>query len=149
MLETPHALVAAAIAAKIPNPVISLPLAFASHFVLDMTPHWNPHINTELKRDGKVSNKSIAIIGLDLGLTTVSTLAIASTSSTPLILLFAAFLGMLPDIIEAPYFFFKNRHPFLLKWLKFQKSIQVDVGIIPGILTQIFVTAAAIWWIFS
>ena len=49
MLETPHVAVGAAIAASIPNPLIAIPLAFASHFALELVPHWNPHLNTELK----------------------------------------------------------------------------------------------------
>ena len=52
MLETPHVAVAAAIAYKIPDPTISLPLVFVSHFVFDMYPHWNPLIHKEKKLYG-------------------------------------------------------------------------------------------------
>jgi len=57
VLETPHVVVGAAIATKIANPFISLPLAFASHFLLEKVPHWNPHLNTEKKNTaGSVGN---------------------------------------------------------------------------------------------
>lgn len=41
MLSTPHILVGAAIVKAIPNPYISLPLAFLSHFLFDFIPHWD------------------------------------------------------------------------------------------------------------
>jgi len=39
MLYTPHFLVGAAILKYIPNPVVGLPLALASHIALDLIPH--------------------------------------------------------------------------------------------------------------
>lgn len=41
MLSTPHILVGGAIVKSIPNPYISLPLAFISHFLFDAIPHWD------------------------------------------------------------------------------------------------------------
>lgn len=150
MLETPHALVGMAIATKIPNPLISIPLAFTSHFVLDMVPHWNPHINTELKKNGRVTNKSISVIATDLVVAGISTLAISTSidSANAMVLILAASASILPDAIEAPYFFLKSKNKLLLKYVKFQKSIQVDADFWPGTITQIAVGLAALWWIF-
>ena len=58
MLETPHVAVGAAIAVAIPNPYLAIPLALASHMILDHTPHWNPHFYTETKKFGKPTQKS-------------------------------------------------------------------------------------------
>jgi hypothetical protein len=55
VLETPHVVVGAAIATKVANPALAIPLAFASHFVLEKIPHWNPHLNTELKKFGRLA----------------------------------------------------------------------------------------------
>ncbi len=41
MLATPHALVGAIIASKVHNPAIGLPIAFFSHFLFDLVPHWD------------------------------------------------------------------------------------------------------------
>lgn len=41
MLATPHALIGAVIASKIHNPAIGLPVAFFSHFLFDLVPHWD------------------------------------------------------------------------------------------------------------
>lgn len=40
MLTTPHAAAGIAIGAIIPNPLLAAPVAIASHFLLDMVPHW-------------------------------------------------------------------------------------------------------------
>lgn len=153
MLETPHALVGAAIATKIPNPIVALPLAFASHFLLDMVPHWNPHLNTELKKYGKVSKKSTYIVIVDVVLSLVLGTFIATSfasSDTHMLYIFGgAFFGVLPDVVEGPYFFLKWKSKFIQKWLTFQKSIQVDTTLVPGLATQFATIIATFWWVAS
>jgi len=153
MLETPHVIVGAAIASKIPNPLISLPLAFGSHFILDKVPHWNPHLNTETQKYGKVTKKSTALVAMDVGLALVSGLTIASTSlpsvSHALVILFGSFFAVLPDVVEGPYFFLNYKTNFIKKWIAFQKSIQTDTTPIPGLLIQVLTIVAAIFWIAS
>ena len=39
MLYTPHLLTGAVILKFVPNPIVGLPLALLSHFILDMMPH--------------------------------------------------------------------------------------------------------------
>ena len=133
MLETPHVVVGAAIATFIPNPLIALPLAFGSHFVLEKVPHWNPHLNTELKKYGKVTKNSTAIVAVDVVLSLVLGFAIASrvlpNTNHFIVVLMACFMSVLPDLIEGPYFFLGIDSPFVQKWIKFQKSIQNDTSI--------------------
>lgn len=153
VLETPHAIVGAAIASKIPNPFISLPLAFASHFVLDRIPHWNPHLNTELKNNGKVTEKSKKIIALDV----VSALSIGISiafmklpdQNAAIYVLLGAFCAVLPDLVEGPYFFWNIRTKAIDRWLKFQKSIQNDTSALPGLAIQLVTVIMAIWWIMN
>jgi len=151
MLETPHALVGAAIATKIPNPAIALPLAFASHFVLDMVPHWNPHLNTEIKKFGKVTPQTTVLIATDVVLALIFGSIMATnfaTSNAHMVNIFlGAFAGVAPDVIEAPYFFLKWKNKFLIRWLAFQKSIQVDTTVVPGLTTQVATVIAALWWV--
>lgn len=40
MLTTPHAVTGATIAVLLPHPLLCVPVAIASHFVLDSVPHW-------------------------------------------------------------------------------------------------------------
>ena len=150
MLETPHVVVGAAIATAIPNPLISIPLALASHFVLDRVPHWNPHLNTELKKFGKITTQTRTIVIMDviLSLTLgfyIASLALPNTAHA-MTILFASFAAVLPDVIEVPYFFFGLKTKFIKNWIKFQKSIQVDTTPIPGLLTQVVTILAAFLW---
>lgn len=153
MLETPHVVVGAAIATKITNPLLSIPLAFCSHFILEAIPHWNPHINTEMKKAGKVSVNSKKIIAADVALSLTSGFYIASVipnKTQSIFILLACFAAVLPDLIEAPYFFGGRKIKFITKiWIPFKKSLQVDTKIIPGLITQLLVIAVSFYWIFN
>jgi hypothetical protein len=151
MLETPHVAVGAAIATKIVNPFLAIPLAFGSHFLLDRVPHWNPHLNTEIKKYGKVTKKSTQIVMFDVILAFMvgvffASRALPDTGRATAILL-GSFAAVLPDVIEGPYFFLKMKSKFIASWLKFQKSIQVDTDIIPGLTTQLVTLLAVFWWL--
>ena len=151
MLETPHVIVAAAIAFKIGNPAIALPLALGSHFILEKVPHWNPHLNTELKKYGSLTDQTKNIIVADtvasiLGGTYIASLVLPDTIHAATILA-ACFMGALPDIAEAPYFLWHKKSKFLENLVKFQKSIQNDTSLLPGLLTQAATILAAFLWI--
>lgn len=152
MLESPHVAVAAAIAYKIPNPLVAIPLAFASHFLLELVPHWNPHLNTEIKKTGKVSKFSTNVVIADVILALIIGFYVASKAlpnySHFAVILFASFFGVLPDVIEGPYYFLNIKSNFIEKiWIPFQKSIQNDTSIIPGLITQTVTIGLALLWI--
>ncbi len=146
MLETPHVAIGAAIAVAIPNPLISIPLAFASHFLMDMVPHWNPHISTEMKKFGKLTKPTLIFIAVDMIFATLLTIFIAKTN--PYIYL-AAFMSILPDIAEGPYFLFGWRNKYLDVVLRLQRSIQASADIFWGLTTQVVVIIASLYWIFA
>ncbi len=153
MVEFPHAIVGAAIATAIPNPLISLPLAFASHFVLDLVPHWNPHIYTEIKKHGKILPKTLIIIIVDsvFALITgfwITTRALPDTTHAVTIL-FGAFFAVIPDLAEIPYYFFQVKNKFFVRLVEFEHKLQTNTTFVPGILTQVVVVAAAFWWVFG
>ncbi|MEK7521934.1 MAG: hypothetical protein AAB599_04015 [Patescibacteria group bacterium] len=161
VIELPHAVVGAAIAAKVGNPALSLPLALASHFVLDMVPHWNPHLNREVAKYGHITRTTKYVIGLDVAASLCAGFFIASTAlpdsnrslltipMEALLIILGAFLGVLPDVLEAPYFFWRSKSTFLKKLVAFQSSMQFNVPIIPGLISQLLVIAAAFWWVFG
>src|SRR3990170_6793978 len=72
VLETPHVIVGAAIATKVVHPALAIPLAFASHFVLEKVPHWNPHLNTETEKFGAPTKKSTTIVIIDASIALIS-----------------------------------------------------------------------------
>jgi hypothetical protein len=153
MLETPHVFLGAAIASKIPNPFISIPLSFASHFILEKVPHWNPHLNTETQKYGYPTRKSIIITTADSTFALLSGSFIAyqalPNQALSLTILASCLASILPDLIEAPYFFLRIRNKYIARWIDFQKSLQVDTTPVWGALTQVAVIIAAIFWIRS
>lgn len=153
VLETPHVIVGAAIATKVVNPALALPLAFASHFVLEKVPHWNPHLNTETEKYGKPTKQSTKIVILDVATSLVAGFYIASRvlpdTGHFVIILAASAAAVLPDIVEGPYFFLNMRSKIIKRWILFQKSIQEDTTVVPGLLTQLVTVIAAFYWIFT
>lgn len=151
MIELPHAALGAAIAYKIGNPALALPLALASHFALDLVPHWNPHLNDEIKNYGKITVRTKKVLSLDvlasLGIGFyIASLALPDTKQA-IIILFGAFLGVLPDVAEAPYFFSGSKNAILRNLVKLQSSLQFNVPLIPGLISQALMLAATLWWV--
>ncbi len=150
MLETPHVIVGAAIATKVGNPALAIPLAFASHFILDRIPHWNPHFYTETQKFGMPTKKSTTIAVGDEVLAIGTSLFIASMAlpnyGQAFVILASCFAAVLPDQIKFPYFFLKNRGGFLERWTTFERSNQANAPLIPGVLTQVLTMGAALLW---
>jgi len=153
MLETPHVVVGAAIATKVVNPALSIPLALGSHFLLEKIPHWNPHLNRETEKYGQPTKKSTQIVIADATTALVfgSFVAYQALPNTghAIGILATCLASVLPDLIEAPYFFLHIRKEAIKKWIKFQKSLQADAPLSWGILTQLVVIAVGAWWIFG
>ncbi len=149
MLELAHALTGGVIAYKIGNPALSLPLALASHFAIDLLPHWNPHISTEKKKLGFLSRKTTFFILADclVGLTFGLFLAFKTLPDTKrmFFVLMGCFLAILPDLIEAPFFFFNKKGKFLKIFIKFQGRLQFNVGFWPGMLFQAFYVSVLLY----
>jgi len=125
-----------AIATIIPNPWVGLPLAFLSHFVVDKLPHWN----------WEPDARPLSLLGIVLDLILLETLVVrlAFHSSFRPYLAATAFLAILPDLVEAPYIFFgfDNRH--LRKLCRFQKRLQNRAAVLPGLVTQILLSALCV-----
>ena len=151
MLETPHVFVGAAIATAIPNPFLAIPLAFASHFVMEMVPHWNPHLNSETEKFGAPTRRSTVITSIDSTLALVSGSLIAYRAlpniHQAILILACCFFAVLPDVMEGPYFFLHMKNAWIKRWISFQKSLQCDTTAFWGILTQLTIIAAVILWL--
>lgn len=150
MLETPHVALGATIATKIPNPLISIPLAFASHFLLERVPHWNPHLNTEIKKYGKITKSSKIIVAVDvlfsLGIGFYAASTVSPDTNHSATILIASLASVLPDVIEGPYFFLNMKSKAISNWIKFQKTLQNDTSPLPGLATQVVTLFASFWW---
>lgn len=153
MLETPHVIVGAVIASKIGNPWLSVPLAFASHFLLDKVPHWNPYLSTEIKITGKLKTSTVKIIGIDSELALLCGLILAlrflPNLSKVLVIVTACFFAILPDLLEFPYYFLHTKNPLIKKWVVIQKHLQTDTTVFYGLFTQVLIVFAALMWFFN
>lgn len=151
VLETPHIIVASAIAVKTGNPVLALSLALFSHFVLDEVPHWNPHITTK-EGDIKIidpKSKKIIIIDSSIALVTGTTIALSMLPAVgkTILILACCFMAVLPDLAEAPYIFLNYKKEYLRKLVFFQKKYQFNTNIIWGLIIQVLTIAASFWWL--
>lgn len=140
MLELPHTLVGAAIATKIAQPQLAIPLAFMSHFLIDFIPHWNPSFYTETKKYNKPTRKSTIIVALDAFLSLMAGLWVSylflPDINRAIIILFACFAAVASDVIEGFYFFLGIRPKFLQRWVEFQHHHQGRTKPLPGLIIQ-------------
>jgi hypothetical protein len=133
MLSTPHLLVGAAIAHSIPNPAISLPAAFVSHFVLDATPHWDG------SPEAPFSKKVIGGVVFDYVFGASLIFLITQGDPRQAIILAGAFMATLPDFIMA-----FSRHvktpliklPLIAKFNKYHSHVQFNVKVSHGLLAS-------------
>ncbi|MDP1743407.1 MAG: hypothetical protein Q8L51_01320 [Candidatus Amesbacteria bacterium] len=153
MLELPHVLVGAAIGVTVSNPVLSLPLSLLSHFATDYLPHWNPHINTEIKKYGSITQQSLLILAADSGGALVLGSSIAYLKSQSLsqflVIMACCLMAVLPDVLEIPYYFFKQKISWMEKLIDFQRAHQWNVPALWGVLAQIIVSLGAFFIIFT
>jgi len=102
MTATAHALVSGAIYRAIPNPTLAIPLALASHFIMDGVPHWD--FGTHWRSRTKFQTGGFAILETVLGITLAYFLFVGKGNSIALLATISA--GELPDWMEAPWYIF-------------------------------------------
>jgi hypothetical protein len=154
MLSISHAVTGAFIATKIGNPVIAAPLILLSHYLEDAVPHWDA--GTGLG-SGKKSRKNAVIHGvIDLLLAAILVLIYYPLSSYEPSTLFThvgdvqvwgAFLGLLPDFLEAPRNFWKYE-PFWLKPInRFHHSFHHSIPRVFDGLAPQFILLIILWFL--
>ena len=93
-----HALAGALVAAAIDKPLIALPAALLSHFVLDAVPHWDYKIKPHIAR-----RQVIMFADLVLSLALLLVLAV-TVDANPWLVIFGGLLGILPDTMWLRFF---------------------------------------------
>jgi len=156
MMAATHFVVGAAIAKEINNPYIALPIAFLSHFVIDVIPHhqlrkYNPWQHRK-EESHKVWDFSWPLGVQMLALMNLILLSIilltALQGKLTFIILLGGFLGVSPDIYEWSRFALgiPEKLP-TLHFLHNEKSKSWDT--IWGILIQVVVFVAATYWLMA
>ena len=107
MTATAHALVAGAIASKIPDPLAAAALALASHFIMDSVPHWD--FGTNWRNRPKSITGILAIAETVIGMS-VAYLVFGGKVELGLLLI-TVVASLIPDWLETPwYIFFANKN---------------------------------------
>ena len=140
MIATSHAIVGAAIASAAPDPIIGLLLAFASHFVLDLVPHWDEGLGWEKK--SKTRFWAEAILDVTVGFALAFAIFGRSVDTTYLVA--AIIAAQLPDWAEAPYLFLGWKFPPFSWVYSVQHHMQWRMGLPWGAVSQAAVVTFAI-----
>jgi len=110
MTATGHALIGAAIASQVSNPIVGLPLALVSHFFADKVPHWDPM--TDKNKSFRLTMIQ-TVLDVLLGYFLVGIMIVLFWSnSNPIYILLGSFFAQIPDWLEVPYSIFKVKWPF-------------------------------------
>jgi hypothetical protein len=112
MTATAHALVGTVIAAKIGNPALAIPLALASHVIMDMIPHWDA-LTTRREKGRFLSFIDVCLDGTAALLASAVLLFLFFPSTNPLYALLIIFAALFEDLLAAPYLILNwNFFPF-------------------------------------
>lgn len=107
MLDASHAVIGAALAKLVPNPILGLPLAVGLHFAGDLVPHWDLRTRHVVRSKLKTIVFSLGDAGVGY---TLGWWLFAGSVPLPY-LLTMMFVSQLPDWIEAPYHIFDWNFP--------------------------------------
>lgn len=93
-----HAVTGALVAATFNKPLVSLPLALLSHFIVDAIPHWN------YKAPGGLRGRQVVMfLDLVLSLTLLAILAL-TVNAAPWLIIAGGLLSILPDTMWLKFF---------------------------------------------
>lgn len=138
MTSTAHSLVAIAIAAKITNPELAIPLAFTSNFLLDMVPHWDFGFGWRQKNKTKLFWEAALDVSLSYFLTGIIYFKFLSHLN-PIFLLACVFASQLPDWLEVPYLLFNWKSEPFYFFYRIQHHIHRKLDLPWGLVSQIVV----------
>ncbi|MBL8031822.1 MAG: hypothetical protein JNK33_05910 [Candidatus Doudnabacteria bacterium] len=149
MTSIAHGLTGAFIATKLPSPFLYVPVIFASHYLEDWIPHWD--VGTGLSSGKRKRSTAIILELFDLAITFGLVYLFWGYGQSDLSVFWlaciGAFVGLLPDFMEAPRNFLKWEPAFLKPFNEFHGMFHHSTpNKIVGILPQV-VVIAVIWWL--
>ncbi len=143
MLSISHALTGAFIATKVTNPLRSIPLVLASHYIEDWILHWD--VGTGLSAGTRKKSTAIILEVFDLLIAFALVFAWFQTGTDTINFhaWLGAFVGLLPDFVEAPRNFLKYNPPILKIFNDFHHGFHHSTpNMLLGLLPQIVVIGA-------
>jgi hypothetical protein len=144
MLSIAHSATGAFIAVTI-NPILIIPVIFASHYLEDWIPHWD--VGTGLSSGKRTRRDAMILEIVELGISVVVVYALFQSGHSGFNTLawLGAFLALIPDFLEAPRNFLK-KEPAIIKPLnELHKFFHHSTpNMLVGLAPQLAVIAA-IW----
>lgn len=145
MFITVHVATGAAIASLVPNPLVAVPLAFASHFVLDAIPHWHDILKSE-----EPTRRTVKIAGTDL-LVAIALTAYLIFAAGNMILSYGIVAGTIMDTDVVLYPLCENRGwrklwPSFIS--KLHGGIQNETKSLWGVAPQVTILIVALFVVF-
>ena len=145
MLSIAHTATGAYLATQIPNPVISIPLILASHYLQDFILHWD--VGTGLSRGLKKPSTAFKheIIDLLLSFAFIYMVFQHNLDTINFQAWIGAFISLIPDFIEAPKNFFEFEPKLIRPLNKFHHQFHNStpntlVGLTPQVILLIFIS---------
>lgn len=139
MLSISHTLTGALIATKVQNPLLYTPLVLASHYFEDWIPHWD--VGTGLSNGTRKRQTAIILELIELGISFILLYLFWQVGSNQLKIHVwtGAFIGLIPDFLEAPRNFLNWEPAFIKPLNKFHGLFHNSVpNKVFGLLPQIF-----------
>jgi hypothetical protein len=135
MLTTPHATTGIALGVAISNPILVIPAAIASHFILDCIPHWQetlaPYIPTK---------KTYIRVPLDIALAIAITFLSLHIQPTHAAAIWTgAISANIPDIDTITIILPKLKQGIVTKYWDWHCKIQEETASLWGVVTQLAV----------
>ncbi len=141
-----HILAGAVIAKYFPNIFLIIILGLISHFLIDAIPHRDSIMDRDSFKKNykvKITKKLIAFKSIDI-LISLLIIIYLQIHFKSLLMLFAIFVSLLPDIAKIGYLTKLKNNSFFKKYMLFHSKIQKDVSWRLGILIQLIVTVTLI-----
>ncbi|MFA5933381.1 MAG: hypothetical protein WCV81_03925 [Microgenomates group bacterium] len=139
MTATAHALIGGAVASTISSPELGLSLAFISHPLLDLIPHWDFANNWRTKNKTKLFIEA----SLDLSFGVILTYILFGQGVNMWYFFGCIFVSEVWDIIEAPYWLLNWKFPPISWVYNIQSRMQGKAPLPWGIITQIVTVVLA------
>lgn len=145
MTATAHALVGAAIATKVVNPILGFPLALISHFMMDAIPHWDAGTNWRSKTKLRLYIESAIDVLVGFGLVFL----LFRNLVNPTYLWSMVIMAQLPDWLEAPAWYLDLKVP-PFSWVQsMQDAIHHKLGLPWGLAVQGIMAIVVLFWALS
>jgi len=125
-------------------------LAFLSHFILDIIPHWGLEFDrNHFKINSQISftKKTATFFILDI-LIALILLGIIFFSFGSELMVLGGLVSVLPDIMSIGYLTKLKHKKHYNKFLHFHNNIQKDAGFFLGLITQLIITVILLIFIF-